>query len=708
MRRRRCDTRVLSRHKVARERCRQMNTRELLSAIFVLLLTTLVAPASDAIPGEWVLSPDFQLGDANQLCLVPATVGLSAEPHSYPDHNATEWQVRLQDVPGAEQTLLVDVKSADFVVQFPTDNAVTLHWNRGSHAEASDFQPLAEVLKPGSLLVRESFGGRSSDGTLPYFNLAGEGGGLIVAIGWSGDWSISFQALPQGRVRITGGLKRSRFHLQDGARLRLPSVLTMAYRGDWIAGQNQFRRLMLQHFTPVSHPPMQLMPVAASVHGMIGFNETTEANLIALARDIAALQLPLDTYWLDAGWNAGGFPLGQGNAQADPQRFPHGLAALGDTVRASGMRLLVWFEPERVMRGTWLDREHASWLLQPSATPDPLRYQERDGFRLLDLGNAQARAWAVDAVSQEIRSANIAVYRQDFNLYPAFFWQTDESPDEIGLRELRYINGLYEFLDTLVDRHPGIIIDNCASGGRRLDFEMMRRCVALWRSDSCWDGPNYPRNVQAMSHGLSQWLPLHGLGAAATDNIALRSGMGACAAFAINFRDPQAVTAPCAHLDRYLNVRPLFAADYFPLTEWSDDPGRWLAYQFYDRQRDEGLVQAFAGAAAEPNLTLRLQGLEAARRYRLTDWDHPETPIERSGRELCESGLQLDTAANTQRALVFHMIPATTSRTESSSGQSRHFAAPPVKPWHIPAARAGNTQSGRAAPRRVCPPVARL
>lgn len=652
MRRRRFDTRALSRHSVARERWREMNTRHLLSAIVVLLLTTLVAPASGAIPGEWVLSPDFQLGDANPLRLVPATVGLSAEPHNYSDHNATEWQVRLQDVPGAAQTLLVDVKSADFVVRFPTDSAVTLHWSRGSHAEASDFQPLADVLKPGSPLALESFGGRSSDGTLPYFNLAGEGGGLIVAIGWSGDWSVSFQALPQGRVRVTGGLKRSRFRLQDGARLRLPSVLTMAYRGDWIAGQNQFRRLMLQHFTPVNHSPMQLMPVAASVHGMIGFNETTEANLIALARDISALQLPLDTYWLDAGWNAGGFPLGQGNTQADPRRFPHGLAALGDTVRASGMRLLVWFEPERVMRGTWLDRERASWLLQPSATPDPLRYQERDGFRLLDLGNAQARAWAVDTVSQVIRSANIAVYRQDFNLYPAFFWQTDEPPDEVGLRELRYINGLYEFLDTLVERHPGIIIDNCASGGRRLDFEMMRRCVALWRSDSCWDGPNYPRNVQAMSHGLSQWLPLHGLGAAATDDIALRSGMGACASFAINFRDPQAVTALRAHLDRYLNVRPLFAADYYRLTEWSDDPGRWLAWQFHDPQRGSGIVQAFGGAAAERQLVLHLQGLAGDRRYRITNWDRAALPTECSGAELTEAGMSLETPADTERAMV--------------------------------------------------------
>lgn len=48
--------------------------------------------------------------------------------------------------------------------------------------------------------------------------------------------------------------------------------------------------------------------------------------------------------------------------------------------------------------------------------------------------------------------------------------------EKAGLCEVRYISGLDEFLDELARRHRGLILDNCASGGRRLDFEMMRRC----------------------------------------------------------------------------------------------------------------------------------------------------------------------------------------------------------------------------------------
>lgn len=594
---------------------------------------------SMAAEGELRLSTDYRIAAAPEVPHAAPPPGLRFERRPYREFDAVEWQARLQ-APTNGAPLYEQVKSAELILRFPSDRAPQLHWNQGSHSESSDFQPRTETLEIGKARVLESFGGRSSDGALPYLNLSQEDGGLILAIGWTGDWGVSLEALPEGRLRVAAGLQRSRFRLRPGEMLRLPSVLAMGYRGDWLEGQNRFRRLMLQHFTPTQHPPLHLMPVAASVHGMIGFNDTTETNLMALARDLGALKLPIDTFWLDAGWNEGGFPKGQGNPQADPRRFPRGLGPVGDCVRASGLRFLAWFEPERAMRGTWLEREHPTWLLPPSATPDALRYQEKDGFRLLNFGNPEARAWAVESVSKHLREAGIAIYRQDFNQYPAYFWHTDERHEEIGLREIRHINGLYEFLDELGRRHPGLILDNCASGGRRLDFEMMRRCVALWRSDSCWDAKTYPRNVQAMTHGLSLWLPLHGLGAAATDDLALRSGMGACASFAINYRDPDAVAALGRHLVRYHEIRALYARDFYPLTPWTEDSGKILAFQFHDPSTGRGLVQVFRGATSEEmGLLLKLRGIRPDAKVRLSDWDKPGASVVYDGSELRDQGL---------------------------------------------------------------------
>lgn len=631
-------------------------TTRVLLALAALIPTPLAMahPAS-----ELVLSSEFQVGELHEMPCSAFQAGMRFEKIDHVQGFAFEWGVFLQTPKGEESPLFENVNSADFTVRFPDEHKVKIHWNKGSHSHATDFQPLAAELKTGLPLTLESFGGRSSDGVMPFFNLATEGGGLIVAVGWSGDWKASFESKSDGKVQITAGLKRSRFRLRNGEQVRLPSVLVMSYRGSWLDGQNQFRRLMLQEFTPKSHAHMDLMPVAASVHGLLGFNVTTEENLAVLATDIAALKLPLNTFWLDAGWNEGGFPQGQGNPNADPERFPHGLTPVGKVSRGTGMRFLAWFEPERAMRGTWLEREHSDWLISPSGTPPELRYMENDGFRLLDFGNPEARNWALNTVSKHISEAEISVYRHDFNEYPAFFWHTDEPSDEVGLREIRYINGLYGFLDELAQRHPGLIIDNCAAGGRRLDFEMMRRSVVLWRSDSCWDDTSFPRNVQAMTHGLSHWIPLHGLGALTTDDVALRSGMGACASFAVNFRDPGAVTALRRHLDHYLSVRKFFAADFYPLTDWSNDSTKWLAFQFHAPAKDEGIVQAFCGPhVAESPYTLKLQGLDAGKQYTVIDWDRPTTPLLLSGAELATAGIELH-ARDVNQAVVlqYHSNP---------------------------------------------------
>jgi len=225
--------------------------------------------------------------------------GLRIESLAYPEHGATEWQLRLQAPEGGESPLYENLKSADFEVAFPANAAVMLHWSKGSHSEPGDFEPKTNPLVAGKSFALESFGGRSSDGVMPYFNLASESGGLIVAIGWTGDWKASFELQESGGVHVTAGLKRTRFRLAPGEEVRLPSILVMNYAGDWIDGQNQFRRLMLAHGTPKNHPPMTLMPVQAGVHGIFPFNETSEEKLIKLAADIAALKLPLDCYHLD-------------------------------------------------------------------------------------------------------------------------------------------------------------------------------------------------------------------------------------------------------------------------------------------------------------------------------------------------------------------------------------------------------------------------
>ena len=69
------------------------------------------------------------------------------------------------------------------------------------------------------------------------------------------------------------------------------------------------------------------------------------------------------------------------------------------------------------------------------------------------------------------------MYRNDFNLDPLGFWRGADAPDRQGITEIRYVEGQYAIWDELLRRGiPGCAIDNCASGGRRIDLET---CHAL-------------------------------------------------------------------------------------------------------------------------------------------------------------------------------------------------------------------------------------
>ena len=62
----------------------------------------------------------------------------------------------------------------------------------------------------------------------------------------------------------------------------------------------------------------------------------------------------LDYWWMDAGWYPCQGWWETGTWEPDPQRFPKGIRAVADYAHSKGQKLVLWFEPERAHRGSWL------------------------------------------------------------------------------------------------------------------------------------------------------------------------------------------------------------------------------------------------------------------------------------------------------------------------------------------------------------------
>ena len=97
--------------------------------------------------------------------------------------------------------------------------------------------------------------------------------------------------------------------------------------------------------------------------------------------------------------------------------------------------------------------------------------RDRSAARQQPAARTDRRPLHPEGARQAGRALDIC--RHDFNPHPVQYWGHGEPDDRQGRNEIRYIMGLYEYFDALRREHPHLIIDSSASGGRRIDFEML-------------------------------------------------------------------------------------------------------------------------------------------------------------------------------------------------------------------------------------------
>ncbi len=593
--------------------------------------------------------------DAHRLqhlvCYRHAATGLEVRcvAVEYRHFPTIEWTVYFKNTGDQDTPIIADVQALDTTFQrlpdavyarFARPGEFILHHHTGSICAANDYEPHATLLPPRGVQQLASSGGRGSNGEFPYFNIQWPGGGVITALGWPGQWRATFTRDAEAALRVAAGQELTHFTLHPDEEVRTPLVALQFYQGDRVRAQNAWRRWMIAHNVP--RPGGQLHSTHLAGCSSHFFNEMVladEASQIQFIDRYVAERLPIDYWWMDAGWyiNASGWPH-TGTWEVDLQRFPRGLRAITDYARTQGLQSIVWFEPERVAPGTWLYDTHPEWLLGSDGEQ-----------KLLDLGNAQAWQWLVEHIDTLLTTQGIDLYRQDFNMDPLGYWRQHDAPDRQGITEIRHVTGYLAFWDELLRRHPKLRIDTCASGGRRNDLETLRRAVPLWRTDYILE----PIGAQCCTYGIASWIPFHGTGVKEPDAYHFRSMMSP---YPNCLWDARRTDLDYDTLRRLLAqwqlVAPNYAGDFYPLTPYSLDRHAWIAWQFDRPQAGEGIVQVFRREASVFRAgDLPLQGLCREARYLVTDLDAPDTPGEYTGETLLDTGLPVEIRSRPGAAL---------------------------------------------------------
>lgn len=546
------------------------------------------------------------------------------------DFQAAEWVLKFHNT-SAKSTPLIE-KAAAINHRFSSAAAgnFKLYHAKGSNAERIDFQPIDETLQLGKNVYLTSSGGRSSDNTaFPFFNLEMPGqNGLVVAIGWTGKWYADLTQTDSKTVQLLSGMEKMQLALNPGEEIRTPKICLLFWNGtDRMSGHNQFRRFILAHHSRKIDGKFAAYPLSGSFDygdpAPCGeYNCLTADFAVALVKRYQQFRIVPEVFWLDAGWYTGcGWDKEKGewwqnvgNWSVDKERFPDGLRPVADAVHKAGAKFMVWFEPERVRPGTEIDREHPEWLV---------KLKGRDDY-LFDLGNKDARLWLTDRISEIIRKEGIDYYRQDFNFDPMPYWESSNKTGRVGMAEIRHIEGLYAFWDSLLVRFPRLLIDNCASGGRRIDLETTSRSAPLWRTDYQYGEPN---GYQCHTFGLNFYLPIHGTAIYKTDSYTFRSGLGGTAVmnWEVTGRESEAIPAIQKRIRDYLDLRPYFYGDYYPLTTGKNltRDNNWLSYQLNRPENGDGIILAFRRKDCnEETIMIKPSGLDPKGIYQLTFEDY--------------------------------------------------------------------------------------
>jgi alpha-galactosidase len=580
----------------------------------------------------------------------------------FSDFPATEWTIYFKNTGKSDTSILENIKAFDYEEVVPIDHGdyPVLRYIDGDGESKGNLQfaPQEKVLVPGTTLNFVPLDGRPTDGCFPCYSIAWGKEITLIGLGWPGQWSTSFSVDKSGIFRHSGGQQTTHLVLHPGEEIRTPRVVLLHAPGnDWIEGQNLWRRWMRAHNMP--HPGGAEPPVLRAGGGFMydklgwGGDVQNEKDQFALIDGFAREKIKLNVWWIDI--------LGAGtwtkysdkyittpsdtvvSWDTDLKRFPNGLKAVSDHAGALGEKLCVWIEPEHVWGPNVVAQQHPEWLLQApddSAVKSKINQGLPLGERkLLNLGNPAACDWLIDTLSKLIAKEGIGIYRQDFNITPLLFWQHADAPDRQGMTENLYVQGYLRLLDTLQEKFPKMLIDTCASGGRRDDLETLRRAVPLWRSDS-W-GPDVMQQTQ--SYGLALWVPYFGTGTHVTDAYAYRSSLGSSLMTSWDTRDPKLDYAALRKLEaEFWQAAPFFREDYYPLTEFNADATKWLAWQYNRPEKGDGLVQAFRrDKADEGTKTFPLQHLDPAAKYEITELDGAAA-YEASGKDLMEKGLTVE------------------------------------------------------------------
>ncbi len=583
-------------------------------------------------PDEWTKSTntadrEIYRGGKTEYITFTNKNGLEvrAEVTVFEKNASCQWTVYIKNTSDTDSGVISDFFALDSA--FATGES-DIYYSVGSDTKAGDFSLVKKKLS--SVRTFAGNDGKPTEKYMPYFNVNGEKSGIVFGVGWTGQWEAEFSAA-QDNTAVTVRQQNFNAYLLPGEEVRSPLVsLTFYDNENPLKGFNQFRQWITDCVYPdnVTKKHYTVMEVAGPL------STKTSDEIIEILDGISDdVYAQTDAFWMDAGWYSynEGWHDGVGNWTVDTSRYDNGIIELSSYAKNKGLGHVLWYEPERVWRDTEFYKtgsEHEQWLIDVGE--DEIMW---------NLADEDALKYYCEYLAASMKENGVTVYRQDFNFAPLKYWQKADLEyygGRKGICENHYVTNLYRYLDYLVENIDGLIIDNCASGGKRLDLEMTFRSVPFWRSDyNCAVHSDLFEATQSQTYGLSFWLPISGTALNMTSEYSARSAVM-----------PLMLMDFYANYSEFFNLfheqRELMSGNYYPLDFGSYNKKKMHSMQYMSEDGESGVVFVYKRAGVNKNeYTVTLNGLYPDALYEISDVDGIIEAKEYTGNALMTEGLTM-------------------------------------------------------------------
>lgn len=299
-------------------------------------------------------------------------------------------------------------------------------------------------------------------------------------IQYSGNWDIAFDVTHSNHLQIAAGINfwDTSLTLGAGESYTTPKLIL----GYTAGGTERAAQLMHDYVRGEVLPAPsreKIRPVLYNSWYATAF-DVNEEQQVALAK--AARDLGVELFVIDDGWFRGRTTdkAGLGDWVVDTVKFSGGLQSMIAKINDLGLDFGIWVEPEMVNPDSDLYRRHPDWVL---GFPHRDKTEWRNQLTL-NLAREDVYQYLLQSMTDLLSANNIKFVKWDRNrglTQPG--WPS--APKELQREgRLRYIDNLYRLIDALRERFPGVIFENCSSGGGRPDLGMLGRMEQTWTSDN--------------------------------------------------------------------------------------------------------------------------------------------------------------------------------------------------------------------------------